>query len=158
MCGVKTNIITAVEIHGQSAGDGPLLTPLLDTTLTRFKVTEVVADKGYLSASNFDAIVERGATPFIPFKRNSSSGSGVWTKMFHYFNLHRDEFLARYHQRSNVESTFSMMKAKFGDGVRSKLDVAMKNEVLAKCLCHNICCVIQSMYELDIEPVFWTAA
>jgi hypothetical protein len=51
-----------------------------------------------------------------------------------------------------------MMKAKFGDGVRSKLDVAMKNEVLCKCLCHNICCLIQATYELDLEPVFWAAA
>jgi len=78
--------------------------------------------------------------------------------MFHYFYLNRDEFLGRYHQRSNVESTFSMVKAKFGDSVRSKLDVAMKNEVLCKCLCHNICCLIQATYELDLEPVFWTAA
>jgi hypothetical protein len=31
----------------------------------------------------------------------------------------------------------------------------MKNEVLAKILCHNICCVIQSQFELGIEPVFW---
>jgi hypothetical protein len=30
----------------------------------------------------------------------------------------------------------------------------MKNEVLCKVLCHNICCVIQSHYELGIEPVF----
>ena len=22
-------------------------------------------------------------------------------------------------------------------------------------LCHNICCLIQSMYELGINPVFW---
>jgi hypothetical protein len=29
------------------------------------------------------------------------------------------------------------------------------NEVLCKILCHNICCVIQSMYELGIEPTFW---
>jgi transposase len=74
--------------------------------------------------------------------------------MYHYFHLHRDEFDAHYHQRSNVESTFSMVKAKFGDGCRSKLDVAMKNEVLAKCLCHNLCCVIQSMHEFGIDPTF----
>ena len=61
----------------------------------------------------------------------------------------------RYHQRSNVESTFSMVKAKFCDHVRSKTDVAMKNEVLCKFLCHNICCLIQSQCELGIEPTFW---
>lgn len=65
------------------------------------------------------------------------------------------DFLRHYHARSNVESTFSMVKAKFRDNVRSKTDVAMKNEVLAKFLCHNICCVIGAQCELGIEPVFW---
>jgi hypothetical protein len=39
--------------------------------------------------------------------------------------------------------------------VRSRTDVAMKNEVLCKFLCHNICVVHQSHIELGIEPVFW---
>lgn len=65
------------------------------------------------------------------------------------------EFLAHYHKRSNVESTFSMIKVKFGDAVRSKTDVAMVNEALAKLLCHNICCLIQSACELGIEAKFW---
>jgi len=75
--------------------------------------------------------------------------------MFHYFAFNRQEFLGHYHKRSNVESTFSMIKAKFRDHVRSKTDVAMTNEVLCKILCHNICCLIQAMYELGIEPTFW---
>jgi hypothetical protein len=33
----------------------------------------------------------------------------------------------------------------------------MKNEVLCKFLCHNICVVYQSHIELGIEPVFWPA-
>ena len=64
--------------------------------------------------------------------------------MFHFYSLHRDEFLQHYHKRSNVESTFSRIKAKFRDHVRSKADTAMANEVLCKVLCHNLCCVIQS--------------
>jgi hypothetical protein len=43
-----------------------------------------------------------------------------------------------------------MIKAKFRDHVRSKTDVAMTNEVLCKILCHNICCLIQAMYELGM--------
>ena len=31
----------------------------------------------------------------------------------------------------------------------------MKNEVLCKFLCHNICVVHQSHIELGIAPVFW---
>jgi hypothetical protein len=74
--------------------------------------------------------------------------------MYCYFLLFRDKFLAKYHQRSNVESTFSMMKRKFGDSVRSKSDTAMTNEVLCKVLAHNICVLIAEWYELGIEPDF----
>jgi transposase len=65
------------------------------------------------------------------------------------------KFLDHYHKRSNVESTFSMIKRKFGDHVRSKTDTAMVSEVLGKILAHNICCVIANQYELGIEPIFW---
>ena len=102
------------------------------------------------------------AIPYIPFKSNSKpSGSTygakstLWTLMFHFYMQHREEFLTHYHKRSNVESTFSMIKRKFGDFLRSKTDVAMLNEALAKILCHNICCLIQAMYELGVEPEFW---
>ena len=49
-----------------------------------------------------------------------------------------------------------MIKAKFGSFVRAKTPIAQVNEVLCKILCHNICVLIQSMYELGLEPNFWT--
>jgi transposase len=156
MCGVKTNIVTAVEIHGRDTNDSPLLPSLLATTALNFTVKEVPADKGYSSVDNIEAIAATGATPFIAFKRNATGGAGgLWEKMFHFYSFNREEFLARYHQRSNVESTFSMIKAKFRDHVRSRTDTAMTNEVLCKILCHNICCVLQSHCELGIEATFW---
>src|SRR3954453_73018 len=78
--------------------------------------------------------------------------------MFHLYNFNRDDSLAHYHKRSNVESTFSMIKAKFGDSLRSKTDTAMANEALAKVLCHNLCCLILSHYELGLNPVVWGEA
>ena len=80
---------------------------------------------------------------------------GTYKKMFHYYSLRRDEFLGHYHKRSNVETTFSMVKAKFGDALRSKTDTAMVNEALCKILCHNLCCLVQSAYELGITATFW---
>ena len=71
------------------------------------------------------------------------------------YHFRREEFLQHDHQRSNAESTFSMVKAKFRDHVGSRTDVAMKNEVLCKFLCHNIVVMHQSHIELGIEPVFW---
>ncbi len=64
-------------------------------------------------------------------------------------------FLSHYHRRSNVESTFSAIKRKFGAGVRSKLPAAQFNEVLLKCLCFNLSMLVHSIHELGIEPKFW---
>ena len=66
--------------------------------------------------------------------------------------------MANYHKRSNVESTFMMIKAKFGNSLRSRTKTAQINEALCKVLCHNICCLIQSMYELGLKPKFWAEA
>lgn len=156
MTGVHTNVVTAVEIHDKNTNDGTMLQPLLNTTVEQFDVEEVSGDLAYSSQANLQAIIDKGAEPLIPFKRNAQPHKGgIWAKMLHYFNFQREEFMGRYHQRSNVETTFSMIKSKFGDSVRSKTDTAMKNEVLAKIVCHNICCLIGAMYELGITPLFW---
>lgn len=156
MCGVRTNIVTAVEIRDKDASDTKLLPALVDTTAKNFQLREVSADKGYGSVGNYKAIQRHGAVPYIAFKSiHTGRAEGLWKKMFHYFQYRRDEFLAHYHKRSNVESTFSMIKAKFRDHVRSKTDIAMVNEVLCKIVCHNICCIIQESHELGIQSVFW---
>jgi transposase len=86
------------------------------------------------------------------------SSNDPWDNLYHYYHLHRETFLQHYHRRSLVESTFMMLKAKFGATVRSKGEVAQVNELLCKVLCHNICVLMQSMFELGIEPDFSVAA
>jgi transposase len=88
-------------------------------------------------------------------KANSTGAAGgLFEKMFHYFSLNREDFYDHYYKRSNIESTNSMIKAKFGSHFRSRTDASMKNEVLCKVLCHNVCCLISAMYELGIRPQF----
>lgn len=129
---------------------------MLDATAERFVMREVSADKVYASLNNYAEISRHGATPFIPFKSiHTGAGGGLWAKMFHYFNYNREDFLKHYSKRSNVESTFSMIKAKFGDSLRSKTDVAMVNESLAKLVARNFCCLISALYELGIVSTFW---
>ena len=157
-CGVKTNIVTAVEIADMHASDVKQLAPLVNQTAKHFTISEVSADKAYGGNISTDAITKVGGTPFIAFRGNATGGvGGTYEKMFHYFMYKREDFLSRYHKRSNVESTFSMMKRKFGDSLRSKTDVAMVNETLCKILCHNLVVLIHEMYELGIEPVFFKA-
>jgi len=78
--------------------------------------------------------------------------------MVHYFQFRRTEFMQHYHERSNVESTFSMMKRRFGEGLRSKTDIAMINETLCKILYHNLVVLIHETHELGIDPVFCSNA
>jgi transposase len=157
LCGTKTNVIVAVEILDKNAGDCPQFGPLVKAAAQHFDIKDVSADKAYLSHDNLELVAALGGTAYIPFKVNSAENAkgGIWDKMFHYFQYRREEFLQHYHQRSNVESTFSMVKAKFRDHVRSKTDTAMKNEVYCKFLCHNICCVIMEQCVLGIEAEFW---
>ena len=74
--------------------------------------------------------------------------------MFHAYHLNRDEWLGFYHERSNGETLFSMVDARFTSYVRSKTPVAQVNEILTKFLCHNLVVLIQSVYELGIDPIF----
>jgi transposase len=157
MCGCTTNIVTSVEITDGHAGDSPRFRPLVETTSENFVMNSVCADKAYSSNKNLQLVVSKAAQPFIAFKLNAKAdkrNSSVWNRLYHYFMYNQDEFMRRYHRRSNVETTFSMIKAKFGERLRSKTETAQKNEVLCKILAHNLCCVIQSMYELGIEPNF----
>jgi transposase len=157
-CGVKTNIVTAVEIGGRWTADRVFFSPLIEATSKNFQISEVSADKGYDGKLNTEKVMNIGAMPFIAFKSNATgSVGGAYQRMFHYFMYNREEFLKHYHKRSNVESTFSMMKRKFGDSVRSKTDTAMVNETLCKILCHNLVVLIHEMLELGIDPAFLPA-
>jgi transposase len=160
MCGVKTNIVTSVEVSGRHEHDAPFWPGLVETTARHFTLNDVSGDKAYSSKENLEAVARLGGTPFVPFKYAKAVGApdSVWVKMWHFYQLHRERFLGHYHQRSNAESTFNMIKAKFGSALRSKTDAALLNEALLKVLCHNICCVIQSMHELGIKPRFAATA
>jgi transposase len=154
--GVKTNVVTAVRILDKDAHDCPQFVPLVKETKKHFEIGEVSADKAYLSVDNFEAVAECGGQAFIAFKGNSTGAAGgLFEKAFHYFQFNQEEYMAHYHKRSNIESTFSAIKRKFGDAVVSKNPVAMTNEVLCKIICHNLTCLIQEQENLGIVPMFW---
>jgi len=162
MVGVKTNVVTAAEATPDESADSPQLPSLLATTAQSFDIRELSADKAYISKRNLQAVEAVGATAYIPFKVNSTPSQphhifdALWSRTWHFYNFHRDEFAAHYHKRSNSETTMAMIKSKFGAAVKSKSPTAQVNEVLCKVLAHNICVLIQSFYELGIESIFCT--
>lgn len=155
LAGTTTCVIAAAEVLEHHSADSPQFPGLVATAATEHVVDQVTADKAYAASANFEAVDKVGGTLYAAF-RNGTTGAvgGLFERAFHYFTLHRQEFLAKYHRRSVIESTFSGLKAKMGDSVRSKTDTAMRNEVYAKMVAWNLTRVVTAIYELGIAPEF----
>lgn len=165
--GVKSNIVTAVEITPGYHADSPQFEKLVKTTAESFKMNEISADMAYSSRRNLRVATNLDIIPYIPFRKNAvknARGCMVWHQMKTYFDEHHTEFMDHYHKRSNAESVFSMIKRKFGHRLYSKTEMGQINELLCKILSHNICILIQEMHELDIKldyvycaklPIHW---
>jgi len=155
--GTLTNIIAGVEITPGYAADSPQVSSLLKQAGRIYSPKRVSADKAYSSRKNLAEIHSYGAIPFIPFKLLASPrpmGDWIWRKMFDLYWHHPAQFKLRYHQRSNVEANFQMLKTKFGTHVRSRQIVPQTNELLARCLAHNLCVLVQEAAELEIDLDF----
>jgi len=156
--GTVTHAITGVKVS--SEGDCPQLPALLTQTMKNFQVREMSADKAYASKDNFEVMDSFGVEAFIPFKINAKLDPKceTWSRHLAEFLFNQDKFLPHYHRRSNVESTMWMLKSKFGASVRSKTATAQINEVLCKCLCHNLACLVQAIFTAGLAPRFWQEA
>lgn len=157
-CGVKTNIITAVNITKGYNADSPQFKDLILETDRIYDIKEVSADKAYSSRDNLHTVSQLGGIAYIPFKKHTTGKrrgkSLLWGRMYRYFIEHQEEFMEHYHKRSNSETVFHMLKTKFSKHLRSKDETGQANEILAKCLAHNICVLIQEMFELEINVDF----
>ena len=156
--GTVTHAITGVKVSPE--GDCPQLPALLAQTMKNFTVREMSADKAYGSKDNLETLDRFGVEAFIPFKVNAAMDPKceVWSRQLAEFLFNQDKFLPHYHRRSNVETVMMMLKSKLGGAVRSKSPVAQMNEVLAKCLLHNLCCLVHAIFTAGLAPKFWQDA
>ncbi len=162
MIGVRSNIITHAIVtkqEGRYTGDTSQFKELVKKTAINFTIKEISADMAYSSRENLEIVSELDGIPFIPFKSNTKSkglGSSAWKNMHYYFKQKPQEFYEHYHKRSNVETTFAMIKQKFSGQLMTKNWQANTNEILGKCICHNIYCLIKAYYLLNVEKTIST--
>ena len=154
--GTRTHIVTDLVVTSNRGADSPQFGGLVKGTLEGgFTPSMVVADKAYLSRANYELVQKLGMEARIPFRSNvgpSPKGVRVWKNMWHYFQLHRQEFDLEYHRRSNVEAVFSAIKRKLGESLFSRSPVARQNELLCKVLSYNLGIVIAEMTAHGIDP------
>ena len=141
--------LAAISITHDASNDSPQFGPLIRKTAQGFTIDEVSADLAYSSRVNLQAVENVGGKAYIPFKKNATGKAGsstIWKKMYHYFQLNREEFLEHYHKRSNIEATNAAIKRKFGETLKSKNPTAQVNGLLAKIVAYNLTVVIHEMY------------
>jgi len=160
VCGVKTNIITSIEITKGRVNDTTQFPNLANDTARNFKIRNFMGDKAYQSVKNINIIRDMGGRAIIPFKSNQTGKGRVagdsftYKKLFRFFHQNREQFMDIYHLRSNIESCFSMIKRKFGNNVKCKKEISQENEILAKVLVHNICVLVQEIFLNQININF----
>lgn len=155
--GCKTNIFLSVEVTEKNVADVTMFEKVVGNKPKLFEMSSFVADKAYLARRVLEFVHNLNVVPFIPFKSNTRSlsrGVGIWHKMFYEFKDRNEEFMRKYHQRSNVETCFHMLKQRFGDSLKTKSFEANVNEIKIKVLCHNLTVLIQEVYESEIKIDF----
>ena len=160
VCGVITNIVTAVVVTDKIQSDFKQLPQMIAKTKQHFKnMQEVLADSAYLGDENIEAIVNANAKAYIDFKSNStgqgsSDSSDAYKKLYYHFMADQEEYMKHYHQRSNVESTFSAIKRIFSGPLMNRGEVAQTNEILCQVLAYNLTILNTAMHVRGVIPSF----
>jgi transposase len=156
--GVKTNVICSAEITPGNFSDVKQAPLILEKARGNFNIKEVSGDKAYSAYRILQIVDSMGAMPFIVFQdrvvKENKNAPPIWNRTFNYFKNHKEDFMKRYHKRSNVETVFAMVKTRLGEFLKYKTFESQKNELLVKLICHNICCVVQEIFENGVNVDF----
>ncbi len=156
LIGTRTNIICNCEITPGNFSDPKQAPKIILEANNNFKIKEFSADKAYSSKLIFRILESINVIPYIPFRKRTkeTDEQDLWGRMYNEFKKNQNEWYRHYHIRSNVETTFSMIKRRFGEILLSKNYVSQRNELMMKFICHNIACLIQEIFERKIEIDF----
>jgi len=140
--------------------------PFFRILLKPFKILGVVlADKGYLSRANIQLCMDKNGCAFIPFKKGKKKGSTdsskshpAWKFAFNLWKKFNTIYMSIYHQRSKVESVFSVIKKRFGDKVSCKSASMRRKEIALRLIAYNLRILICYGYANENNLPLWVKA
>lgn len=133
--------ILAARASIGNGSDAPDFEPLLFHAWRRAEVHKVVADAGYDSEANHRlARLDMGIRSVIPPKigRPSTSPPAGYYRRLMKSRFKRKADAKLYGQRSQSETTHSMMKRNLGENLRSIRPDRRKQEMMLRSLVHNL--------------------
>jgi uncharacterized protein (DUF2267 family) len=147
-------VITGLKVSQHSVHDIPHAEKLLKKCHRTRKSDLYVMDKGYDSEEVHELIRDiLHSDSLIPIrKRKRKRISGYYRKrLAHSFNY--DE----YHQRSKVETVFSVLKRKYGESLKARKYRLQVKEIKVKAILYNISRMMNSFSLLIIIEEFYRA-
>ena len=125
---VETQAQTVLDVHLTTTRkhDTQIAPEITKRNLERFQT--LVADKGYDDRSYREWLRNRGKRPLIRHRGFKPHDKGA--------NARMDQEL--YHRRSLVETVISVLKRRYGSGVRSRVWWRQFRELVALCLVYNL--------------------
>jgi len=155
---VTQMVVCAVSTIGKKHESTKFET-MVSMVATVFSIKEWLSDAGYLSRKACNLVSKQHGIPYFWLKSNSTSksrGSYAWSDMMIMFKKNLDFFKKHYHQRSKVESVFSVIKNYFGNTVFSRKIEGQLNELLVKVLDYNLCRLGEVAFymKIDIDSYF----
>lgn len=116
--------------------------PLLQVLLSPFKILGLVfADTGYSSRKNIQFIADKQGGAFIPFNKKATAkpkSHPAWKYLHNLWTKFRTVFDSIYHQRSKIETVFSVLKKRFGDMLFSKSKDMQHKEISVRFIAYNV--------------------
>lgn len=151
----KFHIATAIASEKGTAHDSPLFEQLIKDTYSRFQnIDDIQLDAGFISRENCDLIANVGATPHI-FPRKGiilrRRGSAAWRNMLTELIKDPQNWLRKYHERSNSECYFSAHKRRFTKPLLKKEKESRCVEALGRVTVLNICMLILAYFEHGVK-------
>jgi len=149
LIGTKTGVIAAARTTFGNWHDAPQFVPLLQAVEAWEHVEVITADAGNISRVNCEAVKERGATPYIDPKENAvlrSKPSDAYEAMVSFERHFPNRWHERYRWRTKLESMFHAIKAAMVEGVRGKSATSRRNQILSRCVVHNLRMTVLDRY------------
>lgn len=100
-----------------------------------------LADAAYHGEDCLQTALNHGATPIHGIKTNAvyhRHPETAYQRMVNFFTHWPNRYQSLYGKRNHAETTFSMMKSRFGYRIRCRSELGRKNEVHSKINAHNI--------------------
>lgn len=158
--GVKSKIVTALNVEAKQGKDNVLFREHVDTTAKNFTVEQWSGDGAYWCKKNCSKVAAVGGTPYFKCKTGKTawngkqSGHPAWKEMNTEAREQPQWYDKQYHKRSNIEAGFHSKKALHGDKVYSKLPSARINEEALRWINHNQTVLNRARHEWNIHAKF----